>query len=102
MSRQVDLTRPLSEEDRAYLKTWGRYVDIQRNDAQFGAPEYEEDAPDEGPEKFTEEWFEKATVAMLQAELKKRKLPTTGKKDELADRLEEALLEEDDDDSETA
>lgn len=35
MSRQIDLTKKLSAEDRAYLDARGRFVEIARNDAQF-------------------------------------------------------------------
>jgi hypothetical protein len=42
MSRQIDLTKKLNDEDRDYLKARGEYVLIARNDAQFA---------DEGAEK---------------------------------------------------
>lgn len=36
MSRQIDLTEKLSDEDRDYLKRRGRHWDIEANDAEFG------------------------------------------------------------------
>ena len=97
MSRRIDLTKKLSDEDRQYLKSWGRYEDIRINDLEFGRPESQSESESvaesgagseaEGPTKYTEEWFDKATVATLQAELKDRGLAVSGKRDELADRL---------------
>lgn len=104
MSRQIDLAKKLSEEDRDYLMAWGRYVDVQRNDAQFAEPKSETESEEStGAEKFTDEWFEKATVKDLKHELQELKRPVTGNRDELVSRLEEALLEdgllEEDDDT---
>lgn len=46
MSKQIDLTQPLSDEDREYLRVLGRLDDIRRNDEQFAegyeAPEARE------------------------------------------------------------
>lgn len=41
----------------------------------------------DAPEKFSDEWFDSATIAELQPELEKRGLPKSGKRAELADRL---------------
>lgn len=38
MSRQIDLTQALSDEDREYLVSRGRLEDIRANDEQFGDP----------------------------------------------------------------
>lgn len=39
MSRQVDLTQPLSDEDRQYLLDRNRHADVKGNDALFGDEE---------------------------------------------------------------
>lgn len=39
MSRQIDLSKPLSEEDREYLDSRGRNDLIERNDRQYGNAE---------------------------------------------------------------
>lgn len=36
MSRQIDLTKKLNDDDRAYLKRRGRHWDIEANDLAFG------------------------------------------------------------------
>lgn len=54
MSRQVDLTKKLSQEDRDYLMAWGRYVDVERNDAQFAAEGSEASSDASEPEKVAE------------------------------------------------
>jgi hypothetical protein len=41
----------------------------------------------DAPEKFSDEWFDSATVAELQSELKARGMAVSGKRAELADRL---------------
>jgi hypothetical protein len=48
-----------------------------------------------GPSKYSEEWFNTATVAMLKEELSQpdRNLSTTGKKEDLADRLWSYLVD---------
>lgn len=58
-----------------------------------------------GPALYSEEWFNTATVAMLKEELSKpdRNLSTTGKRDDLADRLwsylvDAGVIKEDEDD----
>lgn len=107
MSRQIDLTKKLSDEDREYFIARGEYVVVERNDAQFGrdaskdASESEDSVAaveagsgaDSAPEKYSDEWFEKATVAELQHELEQRGLPKTGKRADLADRLYEAMID---------
>lgn len=48
----------------------------------------DDDSPEDGgPAKYSEEWFDKATIAELQPLLRDRGLPVTGKRGELADRL---------------
>jgi hypothetical protein len=91
MSRQVDLTKKLSQKDRDYLMAWGRYVDVQRNDAQFAAegsgtsegtpkPEGGEQAaseagstPEAPPLPDAPPDYESMKVEELKAELDKRK-----------------------------
>lgn len=46
-----------------------------------------------GPAKYSEEWFDGATVAILKEELAKRQQAVTGKRDELADRLYGAMID---------
>lgn len=41
----------------------------------------------EEPEQYSDAWFDAATVAVLKAELAKRDLPVSGRREELADRL---------------
>jgi len=112
MSRNIDLTKPLSDEDRAYLEVRGRFHEIEQVDVLVrgtGATGASEEAfgsgpagsggtsgSDEAPEFGSETWFDTATVPMFKEELKKRNLAVSGNRDELAERLEEALLEEDD------
>jgi hypothetical protein len=48
MSRQIDLEKKLSDEDRAYLKEWSRNDLIEQNDRQFGKPEPEPEISKEG------------------------------------------------------
>jgi hypothetical protein len=92
MSRQVDLSKKLSQKDREYLIAWGRYVDVQRNDAQFAAegskategvsepekaPEGGSDAgstPDAPPLPDSPPDYDSMKVEELKAELDKRKV----------------------------
>jgi hypothetical protein len=62
MSRQVDLTKKLSAEDRDYLMAWGRYVDVQRNDAQFAGEGSKAAEGDSGPEKADTSGSDTASV----------------------------------------
>jgi hypothetical protein len=48
MSRQIDLEKKLSDEDRAYLKEWSRSDLIEQNDRQFGKPEPEPEVSEDG------------------------------------------------------
>lgn len=114
MSRNVDIyAGPLSDEDREYLLARGRFVDISRNEAAFPregsgtsegtrVPDPADEAgsdddsgqEDTGPAKYSEEWFDTVTVAVLQEELKAKGLPVSGKRDELVDRLYEKLIDD--------
>lgn len=147
MSRQIDLSKELSDVDREYLLSRDRYDEVAFNAVATGtklpddvreqirekgidmndverrvrlsrgepetaaegsgtsegtrAPDGDDSSGDDetggqndGPEKFSDEWFEKATIAELKPELQERELPVTGKRDELADRLYENLVDE--------
>jgi hypothetical protein len=137
MSRRVDMTTKLSENDIEYLHARDRHLDLAYLAANTGTtlPEHVLDAMQEKgievpraqkvaagsnaggeaqtaengsetpsePVKYTDAWFESATVGMLKAELLGRDLPVTGKRDELADRLYADLIDKeelpDDDES---
>lgn len=111
MSKQIDLTKPLSEEDAAYVadRPWiledaklrGVEVSIETNfttdndeaededDEETGADdavtdESEDDAEDDELEDDYEEW----NVEQLKAELKSRGLTVSGSKEQLIERLQ--------------
>jgi SAP domain len=90
MSRQIDITQPLSDEDRQYLVDRHHVVALERNaafvaGASVAGDEREEEKEDEdGPD------LEDMTVQQLQEVLRKRDLPVSGTKDELLARLLEA------------
>ena len=43
MSKQIDMTKPLSDDDRSYLHDRGRFAEIEANDAEFGERKPPED-----------------------------------------------------------
>lgn len=47
MSKVVDLSQPISDEDREYLKQRSRHYDIEENDRQFGKGKFSEDHVEE-------------------------------------------------------
>lgn len=120
MSREIDLSKKLSDDDRAYLAARGRHIDIARADRAAGVSEGSGDpeTPPEGgsaasgddsgaevlpePADFgSDDWFDRATVKELKSALRVRELNVSGKRDELADRLAAFLdAEEEDDDTE--
>ena len=53
MSKEVDLSQPLSDEDRAYLQQRSRTWEIEENDRQFGKGKFVEKDPDEVETVFT-------------------------------------------------
>lgn len=93
MSRQIDLTKKLSAEDRAYLDARGRFVEIARNDVQFAGEGSKASEETPTPEKAAEAGseagstpdapalpgaqpvadYKSMTVQDLKAELDKRK-----------------------------
>lgn len=85
MSRQVDLTKPLSDDDRAYLLSRGQNAMVTRMDEQFAEPE-----PASAPEQEQSDGLENMTVDELKDLLRTRNLPVGGTKDELVSRLREA------------
>lgn len=87
MSRQIDWTKKLSKEDRAWAEQFSLNVPlIQQNDAEFSDPAggslAGEDLDEEDVRPY-EEW----TVAELKDELKARGLTVSGTQPELAARL---------------
>lgn len=106
MSRQIDLTKPLTDEDRQYLVDRADTVSLERNAALVagsnfvagqettqpamilergtGAP------PDGGPGSAEPKLIEDMTVEELKDALRPLGLPVTGNKDELLARLVEA------------
>lgn len=117
MARDIDFSKPLDSDDKAYLRQRSWLVDeaeLQgfdiRKDVESDAPDEEEydakqdviPAPqttgdavvptlpgNEADEEEEEEIsYSEASVADLRAELKARELSTEGKKDELIARLE--------------
>lgn len=111
MSRNIDLTKPLSDEDRAYLLSRDRHIDIARADK--AAEAMEGDGPDSDagsgesagsgndspPEKYSDEWFAAVKVPELKEELRSAELPVSGTREELVERLMD-YLEEDEADGE--
>lgn len=122
MSRQIDLSKPLSDEDRAYLESRNRLTDIalaEGGDASSltagpslsstATPEeLLEQTPNLGDvgtvqKNYTEgdgtapdpTEYDDMTVQQLKDELERRDLPVSGNKSELI-----ARLVEDDDDTE--
>lgn len=130
MSKRIDMDKPLSEEDMAYLLSRDQHSAVAYNAARTGTklpedvrsaivargvrvPDAEPDAggpehvlspdapPDgpgagngqpDGPEAYTEEWFDTATIATLKPLLAERGLAVSGKREELADRLYDDMV----------
>jgi len=100
MSHQVDLTKKLNTEDRAYLLARGRRHLVLQNDRRFSSssPSAPQGATDEqeGSEEFTwEDEVKELNVEELRDALSERDLATTGNKAELQKRLIEAGPETD-------
>jgi hypothetical protein len=98
MSRHIDLTKPLSDADRAYLESRGRYrlIDLLDKGQRGGSPapsaptEVVADKETEA-EPSVEDWVADLTVRELRLELEKLGQPEHGNKAELQARLSEAL-----------
>lgn len=98
MGKVIDLTQPLSDEDRAWLLERGALGDLRVAD-ELARVAAEADSPVEEPVSEPEEADEDVegsevygtwTKAQLQYELGARNLPQYGVKAELVARLEEA------------
>lgn len=100
MSRQIDMTKPLSDEDREYLETRARQDLIAQNDEQFGVESDEEGSPGNSlqaekanlqitGEVVIEDDYSSMTNDELRDELEDRGLATSGAKADLQDRLRE-------------
>ena len=91
MSRQVDLDKPFSKEDRAYLLSRGRRYLVIQNDRRFHP---KEGAPSSAPQKTADPAWEaqvnELTVAELRDELSNRGLDTKGTQETLRKRLIDA------------
>lgn len=108
MAREIDLTKPLSEEDAAYVsqRPWlqAEITLMERNgeleyDLHPAAPAVEE----EEEESEDEETYDDLTVAQLKEDLKSRDLSVEGNKATLIARLiedDESPEEEDDEEEE--
>lgn len=81
MSRSIDRSKPLSDEDRAYLLGHGEDGLVAQLDEQHGQAN-DTETGDDAP---YEEW----SADDLRAELGERKLSKTGNKPELVARLQE-------------
>lgn len=96
MSIQIDLTKKLSDEDRAYLLARGRRHLVIQNDRRFAVARNSTPAPQGSNEDGA--WAEEVrelTVQELKDELSNRGLATTGKQADLQARLIEAGPEDD-------
>jgi hypothetical protein len=90
MSRAIDMTKPLSDDDRAYLLARGYDEQVASHDARFENSDHlqvpvelEVDDEDELPP------YEEMSLADLQKECRARELPVGGNKAEVIKRLEE-------------
>lgn len=85
MGREIDLTQPLSAEDREWLEQRGKYGDL-RIANEYNAPTAEDTAED-GEVSDSGSAYDGWTKAQLQYELSVRDLSTTGTKADLVERL---------------
>lgn len=83
MTRQVPNDAPLSTEDRTYLHARGEHARVEQIDAMF--PPGSEQAPEADPVEVDayDEW----AYEDLKEECRDRKLPVSGKKEDLVVRL---------------
>lgn len=95
MSKQIDLEKKLSDEDRAYLLARGRRWQVIQNDRRFAsttaAPQQ---SSNDGESDEWEAEVKELTVDELRDELANRGLSTSGNKPELQKRLIAAGPEE--------
>lgn len=95
MSRSIDLSQPLSDEDRAWLDEHGKYGDLRvaaeyARAADEPEPVAVEQVPEEDESDVEGSEYGTWTNAQLRYELGTRDLPQYGTKAELVARLEEA------------
>jgi len=90
MGREIDLTQPLSAEDRAWLEERGKVGDLRVADEMFpDSVPADADPDDDGSmEDESESAYADWTKAQMQYELSTRDLPASGTKAELVERLE--------------
>lgn len=91
MGKTIDLTQPLSPEDRAWLEERGKFDDLRVADEYAAVATESEpvgDDDDEDDEDTDSEEYGTWTKAQLQYELGERGLPQSGTKVELVARLE--------------
>ena len=86
MGREIDLTKPLSAEDREWLEQRGKYGDLRIAD-EYNPPAAADSEPDEGETSDSGSDYDGWSKAQLQYELSTRDLTTTGTKAELVERL---------------
>lgn len=96
MSRQIDFSQPLSDEDREYLHMRGEHARVEQMDRDF-PPVDDEDDEDEADEVEDYATWKKAELV---AEATRRELDASGNVDVLRARLMESDAAEDDEDSE--
>lgn len=91
MSRQIDYTRKLSDEDREYLLTRGQDNLVARMDSLFAddGSDPQEPTPDPDPDPAAGgiKALEDMTIEELKELLRENDLPVGGNKDELIERL---------------
>lgn len=113
--KYVDLDKPLSHEDREFLILWGRVLDVQKNEARFGALSDEEKSAvsnqvdedretdrkrftiDGEPSDFDEdliELVENLDTGEIRAGLDKAQLDHSGELDAIQERLLNHLQDE--------
>jgi len=98
MGKNIDLSKPLSDEDRAWLAERGAYGDLRIADELSGVsaaaaePVAAEEVPndDDDDSVVDSEAYGTWTNAELRAELSNRELAVSGNKAELIARLEES------------
>ena len=103
MSRQIDFDKPLSADDREWLCQMSLGWRIEENERRFGNLDVAEQVPHEEHEHADigdantlslEDEVAALDVSELKDELKGLKLPVSGDKQELQERLLNALREQ--------
>lgn len=113
--RNIDLNKPLTKEDRAFLEEWSRRDDIYQNDARFGnlsvtekqkvADQVDQDAAvdeERNRQEEVESAFDEDLISLvdsletgdLRARLQKAGLDSEGERDALEERLLNHLQDE--------